>query len=332
MKRIITCIAILITAFAQTQAQHPRVCDYVSLKHALKGREFENVGPDIFNDDFRTDIIHTKEEIRIETINQYGEEIDSRGIINYKNDTVYIYVEQDLNGAYLAEIKTNKGAFRIYNLKDTACFFKPIELEEHVDEETWLDPSYEPSIYPDIFEWDGLERLQKDRNIFHGEDVWGALTRLVFNEYKLTYVDLWYSRVFRGSNKRDIALRDKKGLKNKLPVENEFNHIYDTISKKNNDNYTQIMYKDENRFSSLFEKGIFSFILKDIKNQISKELHIEPNVYSDVVYTVDENDSLLILDIIGLWYYVEPVNREGIRGWIKLNDAPGHLSFCPPSG
>ena len=77
MKRIITCIAILITAFAQTQAQHPRVCDYVSLKHALKGREFENVGPDIFNFGYGgMEIIHTKEEIRIETINQYGEEID----------------------------------------------------------------------------------------------------------------------------------------------------------------------------------------------------------------------------------------------------------------
>ena len=41
MKRIITCIAILITAFAQTQAQHPRVCDYLSLKHALKNKEYE---------------------------------------------------------------------------------------------------------------------------------------------------------------------------------------------------------------------------------------------------------------------------------------------------
>ena len=45
MKRIITCIAILITAFAQTQAQHPRVCDYVSLKHALKGMECEVMRP-----------------------------------------------------------------------------------------------------------------------------------------------------------------------------------------------------------------------------------------------------------------------------------------------
>ena len=67
MKRIITCIAILITALAQLHAQHPRVCDYVSLKYALKDREFEVMTLLGHTDDI-VKIVHTKEEIRIQSL------------------------------------------------------------------------------------------------------------------------------------------------------------------------------------------------------------------------------------------------------------------------
>ena len=186
MKRIITCIAILITAFAQLHAQHPRVCDYVSLKHALKGLECEVMRPASYYYNKDTVLIeHTKEEIRIGVINKYGKAIDSLNIINYKNDTVYIYSEYDIRGKHITEIKTHKGAFRIRTQTNPELFFEPLEMPD-IDKQE-LNDAIPESIYPDIFEWDGLEKLIKDSSTKHTADVWCTLTRLILNEYKLMH-------------------------------------------------------------------------------------------------------------------------------------------------
>ena len=166
MKRIIVFFSMLLTAFISINAQHPRVCDYVSLKHALKGREIDFMTPAPYTEEFVQTVKHSKKEIRIGVINEYGKEIDSLNIINYKNDTVYIYTENRFFGEELfAEIKTNKGAFRIHSLKDSTLFFKPIEINVHVDEDTYFDPTFAPGIYPEIFEWNGLEKLIKDKTV-----------------------------------------------------------------------------------------------------------------------------------------------------------------------
>ena len=89
MNKFFIYIIITFTAFTSVQAQHPRVCDYVSLKHALKGREFEVITAR--PTDKAIELLHTKEEIRIPTIGEFGKEIDSLDIIDYNGDTVYIY-------------------------------------------------------------------------------------------------------------------------------------------------------------------------------------------------------------------------------------------------
>ena len=71
MKKLFTLlIAFLYTAILF--AQHPRVCDYVSLKHALKGREIDFMSPGPYTEGFVQTVKHSKKEIRIGVINEYG--------------------------------------------------------------------------------------------------------------------------------------------------------------------------------------------------------------------------------------------------------------------
>ena len=72
MKRIIVFFSMLLTAFISINAQHPRVCDYVSLKHALKGREIDFMTPGPYKEGFVQTVKHSKKEIRIGVINEYG--------------------------------------------------------------------------------------------------------------------------------------------------------------------------------------------------------------------------------------------------------------------
>ena len=331
MKKLFTLlIAFLYTAILF--AQHPRVCDYVSLKHALKGREIDFMSPGPYTEGFVQTVKHSKEEIRIGVINEYGKEIDSLNIINYKNDTVYIYTENSLVEELFAEIKTNKGAFRIHSLKDSTLFFKPIEINVHVDEDTYFDPTFAPGIYPEIFEWNGLEKLIKDKTVKHTADKWCYLTRLILNEYRLTHIDRWVSRIFVGSLKRDAEICKKNGWEIKFPAEYEIVHIYDTISKKDNDDYICIMYEDENIPPTRFKKGTRSFNLAEFcdfenfssKNKVVGFLHKEPNECSEIIVKVDHSYEMAIYDIIGLWYYVKYSDSDGkqYQGWTKLKTPP----------
>ena len=332
MKRIIVFFSMLLTAFISINAQHPRVCDYVSLKHALKGREIDFMTPGPYTDGVVQTVKHSKEEIRIGVINEYGKEIDSLNIINYKNDTVYIYTENSLVEELFAEIKTNKGAFRIHSLKDSTLFFKPIEINVHVDEDTYFDPTFSPGIYPEIFEWNGLEKLIKDKAGEHTADKWCTLTRLILNEYRLTHIDRWVSRIFMGSLKRDAEIYKKNGWEIKFPAEYEIVHIYDTISKKDNDDYLCIMYEDENIPPTRFKKGTSSFNLGEFcdyenffsKNKVVGYLYKEPNECSEIIVKVDHYYRMAIYDIIGLWYYVKYSDSDGkqYQGWTKLKTPP----------
>ena len=65
MNKFFIYIIITFTAFTSVQAQHPRVCDYVSLKHALKGREIDFMSPGPYTEGFVQTVKHSKEEIRI---------------------------------------------------------------------------------------------------------------------------------------------------------------------------------------------------------------------------------------------------------------------------
>ena len=330
MKRIITCIAILITAFAQTQAQHPRVCDYVSLKHALKGMECEVMRPASYYYNKDTVLIeHTKEEIRIGVINKYGKAIDSLNIINYKSDTVYIYGESGFYEDYFDEIKTSKGTFRIRTQANPELFFEPLEMPAFTKRE--LHDTIPASIYPDIFEWEGLERLIKDGDTGHTAEVWCSLTRLILDEYKLTHVDRWESRIFISSLKREIALAKKYGRKINIPSEYEVIHVYDTISKKNNDEYICLMFEDENRLPERIKKGSGGIYLDDnvypyLEANNINYLYEEPNTRSRKIYNL-ENEVLIIYDIIGFWYYVRTTHpdKKECYGWIKLQKEPAYI-------
>ena len=325
MKKLIISLIIIITAFANMWAQHPRVCDYISLKHALKGKEFEVMRSGPYKKDTMV-VEHTKEEISIGVINTYGRAIDSLNIINYKNDTVYIYGEYGIDEEdYFDEIKTSKGAFRIYSHANQELSFEPLEMLDITKQE--LHDTIPASIYPDIFEWGGLERLIKDSSTKHTADVWCTLTRLILNEYKLTHIDRWESRIFIGSLKLHIALCKKYGRKIDVPSELNVVHVYDTISKKNNDKYCAIMYEDESILCSWVKKGSEAIILINDEDSVDKEkyyLHEEPDTKSKKIYKVKELDALIIFDIIGLWYYVKVIDKKGKvhNGWIKLKKVP----------
>lgn len=323
MKRIILILTSFLSTLVTLSAQEPRVCDYVSLKHALKGRECEVVKPASYYYNEDTVLVeHTKEEIGTEVLNGHGKAIDSLNIINYKNDTVYVYYEFDINGmSDLTEIKTGKGAFRIRAQANSELFFEPLEMLVVTEKE--LHDTIPTSIYPDIFEWNGLERLIKDSSTEHTADIWCSLTRLILNEYRLIHIDRWESRIFTGSLKRDAELSKKYGRDNNVPSEYKIVHIYDTISKKDNDEYVYIMYEDENRLSTRFKKGSKAFNWSYVDSHF---LYEEPNTNSRKICEL-WNEVLIIYDIIGHWYYVKTTSdkEKDCYGWIKLQKEPAIL-------
>ena len=231
MKRIITCIAILITAFAQTQAQHPRVCDYISLKRALKGMECEVITAEFTNKENILELVHTKEEIRISKIEQFGKDVDSLDIIDYKNDTVYIYRKVCLLGyTETIELKSSKGAYRVY--EDYKKIFEQFEIDDNDEEEWSNDPNYCPSIYPDLFEWNGIEKLLKERSMAGGGEEFEELYRLILKDCKLIHADKWFFRPLLFPLKWICETHERHGYKKNIPSEMTLVHVYDTESKK----------------------------------------------------------------------------------------------------
>ena len=65
MNKFFIYIVITFTAFTSVQAQYPRVCDYVSLKHALKGREIDFMSPGPYTEGFVQTVKHSQEEIML---------------------------------------------------------------------------------------------------------------------------------------------------------------------------------------------------------------------------------------------------------------------------
>ena len=199
-------------------------------------------------------------------------------------------------------------------------------------EDTYFDPTFSPGIYPEIFEWNGLEKLIKDKTVEHTADKWCYLTRLILNEYRLTHIDRWVSRIFMGSLKRDTEIYKKNGWEIKFPAEYEIVHIYDTISKKDNDDYLCIMHEDENIPPIRYKKGTRSLNLGDFcdyenffsENNVVGYLYKEPNECSEIIVKVDHYYEMAIYDIIGLWYYVKYSDSDGkqYQGWTKLKTPP----------
>ena len=231
MNKFFIYIVITFTAFTSVQAQYPRVCDYVSLKHALKGREFEVITARPI--DKAIELLHTKEEIRIPTIGEFGKEIDSLDIIDYNGDTVYIYRRLMIgwNEDRSIDIKSKKGAYRI-NKDERNVLFEQFEIEDKGKEECDSTPDYAPSIYPDLFEWDGMEKLLKERSMTLLDEDVEELTRLIFDRYKLVHVDKWLFSPLFIPQKRIREIHERAGLKTKIPLEITLVHVYDTISKK----------------------------------------------------------------------------------------------------
>lgn len=319
MNKHIISLIIIITAFTKVQAQDSRVCDYVSLKHALKGRECEVVTAEpAYNG---VELLHTKKEIRIPTIGQFGKEIDSLDIIDYNGDTVYVYrkVRLDWDKEVLREIKSKKGAYRIY--KDGKNIsFEQFEIEDKDKEEFNGDPNYLPSIYPDLFEWKGIEKLLKDREMALTGEEYEELTRLIFDNYKLVYVDKWFFRPLGFSHKRLHEIYKRSGAKTNLALEITPVHVYDTISKKNNDEYITIMFEDENIPPNWFKKGTWAIEICGYEKNQKFFIYKEPDTKSQKVYKFKEG-VLIIYDIIGYWYYVKVIDKKEKEyyGWIKID-------------
>ena len=188
MNKLILSLTIIATCI-QVNAQHPKVCDYISLKHALKNREFEVITA-VSTSNACVELLHTKKEIKIPTIGLFGKEIDYHNIINYKNDTVYIHrrVCRIWNNEELIEIKNSKGAYRICEDEKTKISFEEFKIKENIEEE--CINSF-PSIHLNLFEWEGIEKLFKDRGMAAGSEEYEELTRLVFENYKLLHADKW---------------------------------------------------------------------------------------------------------------------------------------------
>lgn len=78
MKRIILILTSFLSTLVTLSAQEPRVCDYVSLKHALKGKECEVVKTASYYYNEDTVLVeHTKEEIGTEVLNGHGKAISA---------------------------------------------------------------------------------------------------------------------------------------------------------------------------------------------------------------------------------------------------------------
>ena len=306
MKRIITCIAILITAFAQTQAQHPRVCDYVSLKHALKNKEYEIIHAEY--DDERNgvhyvNLQHKKEETRIYGLNSFGRDIDRLNLINYHNDTVYFYSESGFYDCNFIDIKSNKGIFRIYDNKKPEYSFKQLEINNHIEPEE--------DLYTHIFDWDGMDYFFKHYDISSTADYLCTLTRCIFKDYKLIQLDEW-------------NFKQPELIKDTDVVKIDIMHEYDTISKKNHNDYFAIMSEDVNTMQEWIKKGSI-FIYADYGETEELTLYNEPDKNSKVIQKLSPNDKLIIYDCVGFWYYVKVIDKKGKEhnGWVKLKKEPG---------
>lgn len=324
MNKLILSLTIIATCI-QVNAQHPKVCDYISLKHALKNREFEVITA-VSTSNACVELLHTKKEIKIPTIGLFGKEIDYHNIINYKNDTIYIHrrVCRIWNNEELIEIKNSKGAYRIYEDEKTKISFEEFKIKENIEEE--CINSF-PSIHLNLFEWEGIEKLFKDRGMAAGSEEYEELTRLVFENYKLLHADKWIFKPLGVPQKKLFDTYKQFGIKTNIPLEFNLVHVYDTISKRGNDEYITIMHEDENVLYDWFKKGSRVICLLDYENSVKKEkhyLHEEPDTRSKKTYKINEFDGLIIYDIVGLWYYVKIIDNKGKEhwGWIKLKKAP----------
>ena len=232
MNKLIISLIIFITAFAQVQAQYPKVCDYISLEHAMKDMECEVIIVEFTDKESIRELVHTKEKIRIPQIEKFGKDIDSLDIIDYKNDTVYIYRKVCLLGfTETIELKSNKGAYRVYEGFEKT--FEQLEIEANNEEKWNNDPNYCPSIYPDLFEWNGIEKLLKERGMAVGGEEFEELYRIIFKDYKLVHVDKWFFRPLGFQLKRIREMCERAGYKTRVPSEMTLVHVYDTKCKRN---------------------------------------------------------------------------------------------------
>lgn len=232
MKKLIISLIIFIKAFAQVQAQYPNVCDYISLKHAMKDMECEVIIVEFTDKESIRELVHTKEKICIPQIEKFGKDIDSLDIIDYKNDTVYIYRKVCLLGyTETIELKSSKGAYRIY--KGYEKIFEQFKIDDNDEEEWNNDPNYCPSIYPDLFEWNGIEKLLKERSMAVGGEEFEELYRFIFKDCKLIHVDKWFFRPLLFPLKWIHETHERLGYKNNIPLEMTLVHVYDTKCKRN---------------------------------------------------------------------------------------------------
>ena len=299
-------------------AQHPRVCDYVSLKHALKGKEY-NVNTLVPDDGGLLEIKHEKEELRIEAISKFGKEIDSLNLINYKNDTVFILLLKHFATTEKITLKSLKGTYNIYDRSSKKFILEKLNLENYI---TVIGENYDPSAYPNvfpmIFAWNGIEGLLKDISFLDSEDNY-ILTRLIFKDYKMIHIDRWHFGIPFSSHKVFYEIRKKYGLRTDNTIlENKIVHTYDTISKKDNDKYFGIMQEDENELIVWRKKGTSGFHTYETDN-LDKILYKEPDKNSEQLLKFEEYDDLIIYDAIGFWYYVWVKDDKGREhwGWIK---------------
>jgi hypothetical protein len=307
-------------------AQHPRVCDYVSLKYALKDREFEVMTVEGYSND-SVKIEHTKEEIRIQSLNLFGKEIDSLNLIDYKNDTIYILYDE-ISFTYL---KSSKGEYRLsVNDGTGGLLVEPTALKKKCSEEKKVDLSdTTPDIDQYIYDWNGMEVMFKD--VAENPICVISLKRLIFKDYNLVHVDEWRFGDPVSSLKKEIALSKMNNRPVRLPSEFTLFHVYDTISKKNNDEYICLMFEDENRLPERIKKGSGGIYLDDnvypyLEANNINYLYEEPNTRSRKIYNL-ENEVLIIYDIVGLWYYVKTTHpdKKECFGWIKLQKVPAYI-------
>ena len=296
-------------------AQHPRVCDYVSLKHALKGKEY-NVNTLVPDDGGLLEIKHEKEELRIEAISKFGKEIDSLNLIKYKNDTVFILLLKHFATTENITLKSLKGAYNIYDRSSKKFILEKIDIGEPYNSEEQFKEMIDsaqfigPNVFPMIFAWNGIEGLLKDISFLDSEDNY-ILTRLIFKDYKMIHIDRWHFGIPFFSHKVFYEIRKKYGLRTDNTIlENKIVHTYDTISKKDNDKYFGIMQEDENELIVWRKKGITGFHTYETDN-LDKILYKEPDKNSEQLLKFEEYDDLIIYDAIGFWYYVWVKDDKG---------------------
>ena len=327
MKRYFFCLVAFLAILFPSMAQHPRVCDYVSLKYALKDREFEVMTLCGHTND-SVKIVHTKEEIRIQSLNLFGKEIDSLNLIDYKDDTIYIYNDK----ISLTCIKSRKGEYRLSVDDRTGRLHvvEPSVLERECSEEKKVDLfDTSPDIDQYIYDWNGMEAMFKD--VVRKDICDESLKRLIFKDYNLVYVDEWRFGLSVSSLKKEIALQKMADRPVKWPSEFALFHVYDTISKKNNDEYICLMFEDENRLPERIKKGSGAIYLDDnvypyLESNNINYLYEEPNTRSRKIYNL-EDEVLIIYDIIGFWYYVRTTHpdKKECYGWIKLQKEPAYI-------